>query len=193
METYEEYKEVRKKIKALLSEKAEWLSERWLEDHEDLVRDQFAEDLFSEADVAVDRLISELDNAHRKLFTHLSGKEIVSLLRSKISDDKTVDILIETGEIYERKPTSYLSISCFAPSDHEADIFIDQHKDLADLVDLLPGDSIFKKDMFTVSVDIRPVYFCVKADHFLEKVKNLLDEALADECVKELLQAGSDV
>lgn len=98
MESYEEYKEVRQKIKALLAEKEEWLSEHWLEAHEDLVRDQFAEELSSQPDDAVNRLISELDDAHRKLFHYLSGKEIVNLLRSKITDEQIVDVLIDAGD-----------------------------------------------------------------------------------------------
>ena len=192
MESYEEYKEVRQKIKALLAEKEEWLSEHWLEAHEDLVRDQFAEELSSQPDDAVNRLISELDDAHRKLFHYLSGKEIVNLLRSKITDEQIVDVLIDAGETYERKPTSYLSIACFARSDFEADVFIDDHKDLADLVDLLPDDSIFKKDMFTVNIDIGPFYFCVKADTFLKEVEHLINDALAEGYIKELLETGSD-
>jgi hypothetical protein len=47
--------------------------------------------------------------------------------------------------------------------------------------------------MFTVNVDIGPFYFCVKADAFLKEVEHLINNALAEGYIKELLETGSDV
>lgn len=192
VESYEEYKEVKQKIKAHLAQKAEWLSEHWLEAHEDFIRDQFAEDLVLDPENAVDRLVSELNNVHRKLFHYLSGKEIVDLLRSKMSNEQIVDVLVNIGETYETKPPQHLIISSFRHSNWYEEVFADEDSELAELISCLPDDSLMKKEIFTVDVDIGPFYFCVKADTLLKEVGHLINDALAEGYIKELLETGSD-
>lgn len=192
MASYEDYKEVRQKIKAHLAKKSDWLSEHWFEAHEDLIRDQLAEELSFEPDDAVNRLVPELDDAHRKLFHYLSGKEIVDLLRSKMSDKQIVDVLINIGDAYETKPTQHLIIFSLRNCPWEEEIFVDEDDDLAGLVALLPDDSMMKKDMLLVNIDVGPFYFCVRADTFLEEIQDVINTALADGYIKELLEASSN-
>lgn len=192
--SYQEYKEVEKKIKAFLMKKADRLYEHWLETHGDIARDRFTDNLVFDPEGAVNRLISELDNAHRKLYCFLSGKEIVNLLRSKMPDEQIVNVLIDIGETHETKLPQYLIVSEFRNHDRDWDeeVFTDDDSDLAHLVSLLPDGSSMKKDTFTVNIDIGPFYFCVKADTFLKEVEHLINDALADGYIKELLETGSD-
>lgn len=188
IQTYEEHEEVHQKIKAHLAEKAEWLSENWLEAYEDLVNDQFAEELISEPDVVVDRLVRELDDTNRKLYTYLSGEEIVTLLRSKLTDRQIVETIIYLGSARESKPTSYLTISSWNPRAFEEEIFVEMHKDLANLVKILPDGNEMKVDAFMVDLHVGPFYFCTRADDLLKKLEQFIDDALIDESLQKLLK-----
>ena len=195
MSDLEDIQEVRQQIKNHLARKAQWLEDHWFEAHEDLVRDQLIENMHEEPHLMVDRMVRELDSVHRKLYPFLSGQEIVDFLRVKMSDDQILDELIHVGEAYENKTRSIdMQLYCWNPRVLEEEVFTDTDDELALLVSLLPDDSMMKKDMHTVDVDVGPFYFCVEVDLFLnlKTIGATIDSALADEYMKTLLETGSD-
>lgn len=194
MNDLEEIQEVRQQIKDHLASKVQWLEDHWFEAHEDLVRDQLIENMHEEPHLVVDRLAWLLDNAHRKLYPFLSGDEIVGFLRAKMTDDQILDELIDLGEAYEGKTRSVdMRLSSWNPNEIDEEVFTDEDDELALLVKLLPDDSLMKKQIFTVNVDVGPFYFCVEADPFLnlKTIGATIDSALADEYMKSLLETGS--
>lgn len=195
MHDLEEIQEVRQQIKDHLASKTQWLEDHWFEAHEDLVRDQLIENMYEEPHLVVNQLAWLLDNAHRKLYPFLSGDEIVGFLRAKMTDDQILDELIDLGEAYEGKTRSVdMLLSSWNPSEIDEEVFTDEDDELALLVKLLPDDSLMKKQIFTVNVDVGPFYFCVEADLFLnlKTIGATIDSALADEYMKSLLETGSN-
>jgi hypothetical protein len=191
MYDFEEIQDIRRQIGDYLVRRAAWLEDHWFEAHEDLVRDQLIENMQDEPCLVVDRLFRELNDTHRKLYSHLSGEEIVDILKSRATEDQILNALISAGEAYEIKPTSYMILTSWNPREFDEEVFTDEDDELSELVRLLPNDSFMKKNVFTVNVDIGPFYFCVRADSFLESVKHLIDQSLADEYILNLLEINS--
>jgi len=194
MNDFEEIQEVRQQIKKHLASKTQWLEDHWFEAHEDLVRDQLIENM-QEHRATIDRLPWLLDNVHRKLYTFLSGDEIVDFLRAKMTDDQILDELINIGEACEGKTRSVdMRLDSWNPSEIDEEVFTDEDDELALLVKLLPDDSLMKKQIFTVNINVGPFYFSVEADLFLnlKTIGATIDSALADEYMKTLLETGSD-
>lgn len=182
--------DIESKIKDIVERQEEFTAEHWLESHEDLIRDSFIESVTLETDSTMQHLARELNSTYRSLYLNMSGDDIVKALKSKMTELEIVEELVDMCEIRESEPMNFLTVGSWSHRQWDEEIFVEDSLELNELVSLLPDGNPLKKDMFMMRIDIKPVYFSVQADLFLNRVAPTLDAFLLDQQLNDVLKSA---
>lgn len=185
MEATEQLK-IENKIRQILDDQVKEIEDTWVEAHHDLIAEGFIETISYDTEQKIRVLADELDSKHRKLYAFLSGRDVVDLLKAKMTDDQIASILINACNVATRTKIGDLVMASHPSFPSELEIF---DHDLDQLVKSLPNDSKFKTDVYTVQVDVPKTYFVVNSDLFLKEVSKIIDDALAEQAINNLIEA----
>ena len=184
-------KDIERQISRQISQIIDDLDNNWMENYADSYMTHMCESVGIEPSEAVERLEKELNSARRTLYVDLSGKEIVSLLLSKMSEQDIVDALIDNADVVDGNDvrSTYLEIDSTRVGEFEYEIDVDDHPELAELVAQLPEDheDRHRRDWLVYGHPCDYVSLVTKADVFLDSVSSALYEALLEHKINNLL------